>query len=136
MYQEIILDHYRNPRNAGVLPDATGEISLNNPLCGDKITLTIKEDEGRIVDIGYKATGCAISVASASMLSEYILGKTKDELQKLDKDFIIELIGIELSPNRIKCALLPLEALSKVINKTDERSAKRPEQPSRTSTST
>lgn len=120
IYQELILDHYRNPRNATVLEDATGEISLNNPLCGDKITLQIKEDEGRIIDVGYKATGCAISVASASMLSEYVLGKTKEELQKLDKDFIIELIGIELSPNRIKCALLPLEALSKIITPTNE----------------
>ncbi len=120
IYQELILDHYRNPRNATVLEDATGEISLNNPLCGDKITLQIKEVEGRVIDVGYKATGCAISVASASMLSEFVLGKVKDELKKLDKDFIIDLIGIELSPNRIKCALLPLEALSKIITSTNE----------------
>lgn len=115
IYQEMILDHYRNPRNASVLDDATGTIMLNNPLCGDNIEFTIKEDNERIIDVGYKATGCAISVATASMLSEYILGKTKDELKKLDKNFIIDLIGIELSPNRIKCALLPLEALSKVL---------------------
>ena len=115
LYQEIVLDHYRNPRNASLLKDATNTIELNNPLCGDVITLTIKEENGVIADLGYEANGCAISVASASLLSEYAIGKTKDELKKLDKDFIIELIGIELSPNRIKCALLPLEALSKVI---------------------
>lgn len=120
LYQEIVLDHYRNPRNASLLKDATNTIELNNPLCGDVITLTIKEDNGIIADLGYEAKGCAISVASASLLSEYAIGKTKDELKKLDKDFIIDLIGIELSPNRIKCALLPLEALSKIITSTNE----------------
>jgi nitrogen fixation NifU-like protein len=115
LYQEIILDHYRNPRNSKLLADATNSIELDNPLCGDTITLSIKEENNIVVDVGYEAKGCAISVASASLLSEYVIGKSKDELKKLDKDFIIELIGIELSLNRIKCALLPLEALSKVI---------------------
>lgn len=115
IYQEIILDHYRNPRNAKIIENPTSQISLNNPLCGDKITFSIVEGDGVVKEVGYNATGCAISIASASLLSEQIIGKTKDELKKIDKDYIIDLIGIELSPNRIKCALLPLEALSKVI---------------------
>lgn len=120
LYQEIILDHYRNPRNATVLDNPTGQVELHNPLCGDKLTFSIKEENDVVIEVGYTASGCAISVASASLLSEYIKGKTKDELKKLDKDFIIELIGIELSPNRMKCALLPLEALSKIIIQKDE----------------
>ena len=116
IYQEMILDHYQNSRNSHLLENATESIKVNNPLCGDEITMQIKEEKGVISEIGYKAHGCAISVASTSMLSEYVKGKSKDELKKLDKNFIIKLIGIELSPNRIKCALLSLEALTKLIN--------------------
>lgn len=116
IYQEMILDHYHNPRNSGTLDHPTQEIKVHNPLCGDEISMQILEENGAIKDIAYKASGCAISVASTSMLSEYVKGKSKDELKKLDKNFIIELIGIELSPNRIKCALLSLEALTKLIN--------------------
>ena len=115
IYQEMILDHYQNPRNSVVLEGAISTIKVNNPLCGDEITMQIKEENGLVSEVGYTAHGCAISVASTSMLSEYIKGKSKDELKKLDKNFIIKLIGIELSPNRIKCALLSLEALNKLI---------------------
>jgi nitrogen fixation NifU-like protein len=115
IYQEVILDHYRNPRNAKLLSDPTGSIHLTNPFCGDTITLQIKEEGTIITDVGYSASGCAISIATASMLSELIIGKTKEEVLKLDKDDIMEMLHITLSPNRLKCALLSLEAVHKVI---------------------
>jgi nitrogen fixation protein NifU and related proteins len=115
IYQDIILDHYHNPRNKGNLSEPTNSISLSNPLCGDKIHIEIKED-GRIInDIAFSGEGCAISMASASMLTEFVKGKTKEELQKLDKDFVLELLGIELTPNRLKCALLSWEAIMKLV---------------------
>lgn len=115
IYQDIILDHYRYPRNAELLDDPTDSVDLTNPLCGDKITLQIKEENNVITKVGYSASGCAISIASASMVSEYIIGKTKEEVQKLDKNDIMEMLHITLSPNRLKCALLSLEAVHKVI---------------------
>lgn len=115
IYQDIILDHYRNPRNSGQLIDPSEEIEVSNPLCGDIISMQVKIEGDAIADVAYKADGCAISIASASLLSEYIKGKTKEHVQNLDRDFILELLGIELSPNRVKCATLPLEAVSKLI---------------------
>lgn len=112
----MILDHYRHPRNQEPVQNPTKSVTANNPLCGDTITLAIREVNGVVEEIWFNARGCAISVASASMLSDYGKGKSKDELQKLDKNFIIEMLGIELSPNRLKCALLSLEALSQVIS--------------------
>lgn len=116
IYQEIILDHYKNPRNSGLLENPTDSISVQNPLCGDTLVMQIIEENGIITRIGYNAAGCAISVASASLLSEYLLGKSKDELKNIDKQFMIDLIGIELSPNRMKCALLPWEAAHKLTD--------------------
>lgn len=115
IYKDIILDHYQNPRNFGKLKKPTATISVSNPLCGDKIKMEIAENQNVIKDISFSGEGCAISKASASMLTEYAKGKTKDELRKIDKTFIINMIGFELSPNRLKCALLPLEALIKIL---------------------
>lgn len=117
IYQEIILDHYRNPRNKGKLDKASGTIALSNPLCGDEIEMQIKEENGVIIEAAFSGKGCAISQASSSMLTEYVKGKTKEELKKIDKDVITEMLGIELSPNRLKCALLPMEALLKLAGK-------------------
>lgn len=115
LYQEIILDHYRNPRNAEPIDNPTGSVSLDNPLCGDEITLSVREVEGKVEAVGYEAEGCAISIASASMLSETIIGKDVSEVQALTKDDVLELLGIELTPNRLKCALLPLEAVKRSL---------------------
>lgn len=116
IYQEIILDHYRAPRNNTHLSNPSASIAVSNPLCGDKLVMEIIEENGVITDIGFTGQGCAISQASASLLTEYVKGKTKDNLLKLDKDFILNMLGIELSPNRLKCALLSLEALKKILN--------------------
>jgi nitrogen fixation protein NifU and related proteins len=115
IYQEIILDHYRSPHNFGLLSQPTGSVKLSNPLCGDKIQMDIIIEGDVVKDVKFSGQGCAISTASASMLTDYAKSKTVTELQKLDMKFILELLGIELSPNRLKCALLPLEALQKVI---------------------
>lgn len=111
IYQDIILEYYRNPRNVGHLKSATNQTSLKNPLCGDTIEMEIVEKDGVVQEIAYTGSGCAISQASASMLTDFVKGKTKDEIKKIDKDVITDMLGIELSPNRLKCALLSLEAL-------------------------
>ena len=111
IYQDIILEYYRNPRNFGHLKSATNQTSLKNPLCGDTIEMEIVEKDGVVQEIAYTGSGCAISQASASMLTDFVKGKTKDEIKKIDKEVITDMLGIELSPNRLKCALLSLEAL-------------------------
>ena len=114
IYQDIILDHYRNPRNAKPLTNATHRVKVTNPLCGDEIEFTIRAPHETIEAVGYHAKGCAISIASASMLSEELIGKSKEFVLNLDKNTILEMLGIELSPNRLKCALLSLEAAKTV----------------------
>ncbi len=115
IYQDLILDHYRSPRNQGNLSNPTNSVRIYNPLCGDKITMQIIEQEGKVEQIAFQGEGCAISQASASMLTEYVRGKSLDGLRKMDKQTILDMLGVELSPNRLKCALLSWEALMKVI---------------------
>ncbi len=116
IYQDIILDHYRNPRNFGKMNHADKTTKLSNPLCGDEIELSVVFNNKKITQVEFIAKGCAISMASASMLTEYVKNKNNDSLRKLDKDFMIKLLGINLSPNRLRCALLPLEALTQIIS--------------------
>lgn len=112
MYREIILDHGKNPRNHGVLEPADIDFEGLNPLCGDRLRLTLRVDENdRITEIGWTGEGCAISQASASLLGEKILGMTLDEVKQISKDDIFEMLGIPLSMNRVKCALLSLKVL-------------------------
>ncbi|OGK39455.1 SUF system NifU family Fe-S cluster assembly protein [Candidatus Roizmanbacteria bacterium RIFCSPLOWO2_01_FULL_35_13] len=115
IYQEIILEHYKNPHNFGTIKDPTKKTSVSNPLCGDEIEMEIVFKKNKVSEIMFKGQGCAISQASASILTDFASGKSKDDLKKLDKNFMTKLLGIELGPNRIKCALLPLEALHKLI---------------------
>ena len=112
LYRDYILDHYKNPRNTGELPDATHRYHDTNPLCGDEITMMLKVGDGGVVDdVRFIGRGCAISQASASMLTEEVKGKTLDELRALDRDHVLGNLGITISPARIKCALLGLKAL-------------------------
>lgn len=111
LYREIILDHYENPRNYGELPDADISYEDDNPLCGDRIRIDLKVQDGRIVDVRFSGKGCAISQASASMLTERIKGATVEEARRLTRDDILEMLGIPLGPARIKCALLSLKVL-------------------------
>ncbi len=94
IYSEVILDHYRYPRNFGNIKHPTKKSSVFNPLCGDRIDIDIVFEKDKVVEIKFRAQGCAISQASASILTDRVLGKAKDDLKKLDKDFMIKLLGI------------------------------------------
>lgn len=111
LYREIILDHYQHPHNQGELdnPDITFEDS--NPLCGDKIRVDLKVKDNIVQDVKFSGKGCAISQASASMLTDELIGKSLDEIKKIDKDFVFNMLGIPLSPTRVKCALLSLKVV-------------------------
>ena len=115
IYQDIILDHYHHPHNQGKINKPDQLAIVNNPLCGDKIEMTVNFEKNKIKEIKFQREGCVISNASASMLTDYVKGKSKQELKKLDSKFIIKMLGIDLGINRIKCALLPLEALRKLL---------------------
>lgn len=115
IYQEIILDHYHHPHNYGELDKPDADISVSNSSCGDKIHLTLKVEEFEIAEIAFSGVGCAISTASSSMLTDHVKGMSLEKVRAIDKDILLKLIGIELSPSRIRCALLPLEALSKAV---------------------
>lgn len=111
LYRDNIIDHYQNPRNYGSLehPDISYEDS--NPVCGDEIRIDLKIDQGRVADARFQGHGCSISQASASMLTEEIIGKTLDEVKQIDKQYLLDLLGIPLGPVRLKCALLSLKVL-------------------------
>lgn len=111
IYGEIILDYYRNPLNFGKLENPNIVSRDANPLCGDVVEIQLKLDKSKIADVKFNGQGCAISKASASMLTEFIKGKTLYDIIKISKGDILDLLKIELSPIRIKCALLPLKAL-------------------------
>ncbi|HXV99829.1 MAG TPA: SUF system NifU family Fe-S cluster assembly protein [Anaerolineae bacterium] len=111
-YKENILDHYRHPRNAGKLEQPTHSHEEHNPLCGDVIRMDLHVNDNNIIDqVAFAGKGCAISQASASMLTEMIKGKSLDEAKQIGKEQILEALGIEIGPVRLKCALLSLKVL-------------------------
>ena len=111
LYKEYILDHYRNPRNFGHLEHADVTAEDLNPLCGDKIRVELKVDDGKIEDVRFSGKGCAISQASMSMLTESLRGRTLEDVAKMPKEEILENVGIGISPARMKCAMLGLKVL-------------------------
>lgn len=111
IYQENILDHYENPRNFGHLSHCDIKAHDTNPLCGDSFDMEFIFDGSKVSDVKFSGHGCAISTASASMLTEKVRGMDLEEIKKLDKEDIIEMLGVELSHVRIKCAMLPLKIL-------------------------
>ena len=111
-YRENILDHYRHPHNKGELAQPTHTHQDDNPLCGDVIRIDLQVNENGVIDqVGFSGEGCAISLASASMLTEMLEGKTLEEAKQLGKEDILAALGIELGPVRLKCALLSLKVL-------------------------
>jgi nitrogen fixation protein NifU and related proteins len=125
-YKEYILDHYRNPRNFGHLEHPTAVAEDLNPLCGDKIAMELSVGtDGKIDDVRFSGKGCAISQASASMLTESLKGKTLEEVAQLSHDVVLENVGIGISPTRMKCAMLGLKvaksaALGEIATWPDE----------------
>jgi nitrogen fixation NifU-like protein len=111
LYRENILEHYKHPRNQGTLehPDITYEDA--NPLCGDRIRMDLNVRDGRIDQIRFSGHGCSISQAAASMLCEAVEGKPLEEVKKIGRDDVLEMLGIELGPVRLKCGLLALKTL-------------------------
>ena len=115
LYREIILEHWENPQNYGVISDADIDVSDMNPLCGDEIRITAKIKEGRIVAIQFVAIGCAISKASASLFTEEIKGMELHTVQKITEQEVLDTLGITLTPARMKCALLGWQVIKKGI---------------------
>lgn len=112
LYREIIIDRYKSPHYRGHLEPHDIYFADNNPLCGDHIEITLRVDEqGRITDARFDGRGCAISQASADLLIESIIGKSLEEVKRLNKQDVLDMLGIELGPVRLKCALLSLKVL-------------------------
>ena len=112
LYQQVILDHNKNPRNFGEIDHATCSAAGHNPLCGDHIQIDLRVDSNGIVtEAMFDGHGCAISQASADLLMETIIGKPLEEVKQLNKQDILDMLGIDLGPVRLKCALLSLKVL-------------------------
>src|SRR5215211_2489170 len=111
LYREIVLDHYRNPRNRGTLDPADYSYEDTNPLCGDEIRIDLRVDGGRVTDVKFTGRGCAVSQASTSILTEIIQDMSLDDGKALTKDDLLDELGIPVSPARLKCALLGLKVL-------------------------
>lgn len=112
LYREYILEHYKRPHNWGELSDPDLEFEDSNPLCGDELKVQIKVDaDKRVAEVAFSGHGCAISQAAASMVSDEIKGMPVDELLRLDRNFVLDLLGIDISATRMKCALLSLKVV-------------------------
>jgi nitrogen fixation NifU-like protein len=127
-YKEYILDHYRNPRNFGTLDAPTATAEDLNPLCGDRIRFDFMVEDGRVTDVRFSGKGCAISQASASMLSESLRGQKLEDIARLTKEAVLENVGIGISAARMKCATLGLKvaktaALGEIARWPDEEHA-------------
>ena len=119
LYREVILDHYKNPRGHGVMEDADADAEGMNPLCGDEVTIYVRfaEDSDTIDEVKFSGRGCAISQAATSMLTEMVQGRKAAEVAALDKDELLDTIGIPLTPVRLKCAMLGLTTLKVALHK-------------------
>jgi len=112
LYREQILDHYKHPHNFGELEDPDLEFVDLNPLCGDELRVQLRtDDDGRIEEIRFSGQGCAISQAAASLVSDEVKRMSVGDLLRLDKSFVLDLLGIDISATRMKCALLSLKVL-------------------------
>jgi nitrogen fixation NifU-like protein len=116
MYAEDILDHYKHPRNYGTLDSPDVHVDANNPLCGDKLSMDLKIRDGVVEDVRFQGRGCAISQASASMLTEEMVGRPLEELAGMTRQDILDNLGIEVSYARLKCALLSLGMLRQALS--------------------
>lgn len=110
LYRDQILEHYKRPHNFGAVADPDLEFEDTNPFCGDEQHVTIKLDaEDRVSEVAFEGKGCAISTAATSLLTDELIGKTREELLRLPKDYVLELLGIDISATRMKCAMLGLK---------------------------
>jgi nitrogen fixation protein NifU and related proteins len=118
LYRELILDHYKNPRNHGLLETADATAEGQNPLCGDEVSVSVRLGDGDVIDdVGFEGRGCAISQAATSMLTDLVKGKTAEEVATMPKEELLEELGIPLTPVRLKCAILGLGVLKLALHK-------------------
>ncbi|HEY5487072.1 MAG TPA: SUF system NifU family Fe-S cluster assembly protein [Candidatus Limnocylindrales bacterium] len=115
LYRDYILEHYRRPHNFGVLEAPTASYEGSNPLCGDRITMMLGIHDGVVSEVAFTGRGCAISQASASLLTDEIKGKTVAEVERMTPDDLLDLLGIDISPARLKCALLSLDTVAHAL---------------------
>ena len=119
MYREVILDHYKTPRNHGILDPNDAVAEGQNPLCGDEVTVSVRFSGGDIIEsVGFEGRGCAISQAATSMLTDLVKGRTVQEVAAMQKEELLEEIGIPLSPVRLKCALLGMGVLKVALHRS------------------
>ena len=123
LYRDYILEHYRRPHNFGVLENATTTQEGANPLCGDRITLQLRVADGQIAGVGFTGRGCAISQASTSLLTDEIKGKPVEKAAEITAGDVLDLLGIEISPARMKCAMLSLETLQGALGASNAKPA-------------
>ena len=116
LYRDYILEHYRRPHNFGVLEQPTATFEGANPLCGDRITMQLHVDDGVVTDVGFTGRGCAISQASASLLTDDIKGKPVGDVADFAATDLLDLLGIEISPARLKCAMLSFDSLQHLLD--------------------
>jgi len=116
LYRDEILEHYRHPHNFGVLESPTVSHEGANPLCGDRITIQLGVRDGKVIEIAFTGRGCAISQASASLLTDEVRGMTVEGAAGYRADDLLDLLGIEISPARLKCAMLSLETLDAALD--------------------
>ena len=118
LYREVILDHYRSPRNHGLLEPADAVADGQNPLCGDEVTVSVRFGDGDVIEaVGFEGRGCAISQAATSMLTDLVKGRSAQEVATMPKDELLDEIGIPLTPVRLKCAILGLWVLKVALHK-------------------
>jgi nitrogen fixation NifU-like protein len=116
LYRDYILEHYRRPHNFGVLDTPSASYEGANPLCGDRITMQIAVSDGQVTGIAFTGRGCAISQASASLLTDEVRGKPVEDVAKIGAADLLELLGIEISPARLKCAMLSFDSLQHLLD--------------------
>ena len=127
LYSDYILEHYRRPHNFGIVEDADASYEGANPLCGDRITMQLAIAGGKVARVGFTGRGCAISQASASLLTDEIKGKPLSEVEQLKTDDVLDLLGIEISPARLKCATLSLDTLQHALAESEPATPRKPQ---------
>jgi nitrogen fixation NifU-like protein len=120
LYREIILDHYHNPQHRGRIHAASLEAAEANPLCGDTLSMQLIIEQSKVTSVVWEGQGCAISQAAADMLADELIGMTVEEARRVDAKTMLELLGIDPGPARMKCALLALATVEKAIGEKDE----------------
>lgn len=117
LYQEELMDIYKNPHNKGAIKNPSVEVSGKNPFCGDEVTLQLEIEDQIIKEAKFDGTACSVSIISSSLVTDYIKGKKVSDVKKMDKEKVLELLGLNLTTSRIACATLVLTSLIKAIEK-------------------